>query len=800
MERTRIARVDDVKLVRRGEQVEGTLHLTPHHLIFCHTPPPAVEEPNGHVSHKIKPRELWITYPIIQTCILRLVHPSSHLPSSIRLRCRDFTFVCCCFSDEKKARDVYDSIKAWTCKLGRVEKLYAFTYQPQSPEKEVNGWDLYDARGEWKRLGISEKDSDKGWRISKINTDYGFSPTYPALLAVPSAISDNTLNYAGRYRSRARLPVLTYLHPVNNCSITRSSQPLVGVRGNRSIQDEKLLLAIFSTSHSTRPASDPSSRPRSRQSPRSSRSGSPARDIPSNLPDPETLEDQMISRTSTEDGPRVYGAQQHNLIVDARPTVNALAMQAVGLGSENMDNYRFATKAYLGIDNIHVMRDSLNKVMDTLKESDLTPLAPSREALLRSGWLKHITGILDGASLIARQVALQHSHVLIHCSDGWDRTSQLSALSQLCLDPYYRTLEGFIVLVEKDWLSFGHMFNHRSGFLSSEKWFSIENERVSGASDTHHAQGRSNLGGSNSGAGHALENAFLSAKGFFNKDNNSRESFVDSDGELQPYDQSPSTNGAKKVSTGSSKLGKEATASEKATATTKVKETSPVFHQFLDATYQLLYQNPTRFEFNERFLRRLLYHLYSCQYGTFLFNNERERVENKVKERTRSVWDYFLSRREQFLNPSYEATIDDNVRGKERLVLPRTEEVRWWNEVFGREDREMNGPPSKTRTDINEDSPDRKRQEGIQAIPSSILTGVETAEQKVGAVPPVKQTGIMDGLVGGKGKLDGGIKVGVGQQIATGMKGLGIGKGKGAGIVRGKSPERLEREMEVEMQ
>lgn len=68
---------------------------------------------------------------------------------------------------------MYDSIKAWTCKLGRVEKLYAFTYQPQSPEKEVNGWDLYDARREWKRLGISEKDSEKGWRISNINLDYG---------------------------------------------------------------------------------------------------------------------------------------------------------------------------------------------------------------------------------------------------------------------------------------------------------------------------------------------------------------------------------------------------------------------------------------------------------------------------------------------------------------------------------------------------------------------------------------------------------------------------------------------------
>lgn len=72
----------------------------------------------------------------------------------------------------KKARDVYDSIKAWTCKLGRIEKLYAFSYQPQRPEKDFDGWSHYDPREEWKRLGVSNKSTDKGWRISKNNMDY----------------------------------------------------------------------------------------------------------------------------------------------------------------------------------------------------------------------------------------------------------------------------------------------------------------------------------------------------------------------------------------------------------------------------------------------------------------------------------------------------------------------------------------------------------------------------------------------------------------------------------------------------
>lgn len=51
---------------------------------------------------------------------------------------------------------------------------------------------------------------------------------------------------------------------------------------------------------------------------------------------------------------------------------------------------------------------------------------------------------------------------VVHCSDGWDRTAQLSGLAQIMLDPYYRTIDGFRVLVDKDWLSFGHMFSERT--------------------------------------------------------------------------------------------------------------------------------------------------------------------------------------------------------------------------------------------------------------------------------------------------------------------------------------------------
>ncbi|EPE09859.1 protein phosphatase [Ophiostoma piceae UAMH 11346] len=700
--------VENVHALASGTSTLGTLKLTNFHIIFSAPvpapppPPPKDDTPNDkpHPAPPVRYRESWITYPIISLCTFRPTPAASGIPSSIRLRCRDFNYVCFNFADDKQAREAFEFIRNRTCRLGSIEKLYAFSYTPPRQEKEVRGWAIYDTRAEFRRQGISEKLPDRGWRISTINKDYSFSPTYPDILVVPSKISDNVLKYAGQFRSRARIPALSYYHPITQCSITRSSQPLVGVRNNRSIQDERLVSACFYKSTAVFNGSNSSEGSLLAAAANNDAASSVTKDSGSSSADTvivsyegtvteaaaATEEAADVTRSTTvsstddmdaddtaddQPGSRIVGARRDNLIVDARPQINSYAMQVIGKGSENMDHYKSATKVFLSIDNIHVMRDSLNKVIDAVKDADVSPLAPNQDLLAKSGWLKHIKGILVGSATIARQVGVLAAHVLIHCSDGWDRTSQLSALSQIMLDPYYRTIDGFIVLVEKDWLSFGHMFQQRTGHLNSEKWFVTQYDAMAGT--------KIEPGDGDSGRNEVFDNAVASARRFFKKSLSQEKDDSDADG---AGDDSSINN------VGSSN-GKGASSEE--SQATRPREISPVFHQFLDATYQLVRQHPTRFEFNERFLRRLLYHLYSCQYGTFLYNNERQRRDAKVHEQTASVWDYFLSRRQEFINPKYDASIDSGDRQQERLIFPKLDEIRWWHQVFNRTDQDMNG-------------------------------------------------------------------------------------------------------------
>jgi myotubularin-related protein 6/7/8 len=109
------------------------------------------------------------------------------------------------------------------------------------------------------------------------------------------------------------------------------------------------------------------------------------------------------------------------------------------------------------------MRTSQARLLDACQKQSI--LTEFLKAVDYSGWLKHLKALFDAGKFIADSISMGISCV-VHCSDGWDRTSQTISIAQLLLDPYYQTLKGFEVLIDKDWLGFGFKFDDRCGHIN----------------------------------------------------------------------------------------------------------------------------------------------------------------------------------------------------------------------------------------------------------------------------------------------------------------------------------------------
>ncbi|XP_075448576.1 phosphatidylinositol-3,5-bisphosphate 3-phosphatase MTMR2 isoform X2 [Ascaphus truei] len=317
--------------------------------------------------------------------------------NGIEVVCKDMRNIRFAYKQDGRARkSIFESLTKYAFPINHNLHLFAFEYKEVFPE---NGWKVYDPILEYRRQGIP----NESWRITRINERYDLCDTYPGCLVVPVNISDDELRKVASFRTRDRILVLSWIHPESQAAITRCSQPMVGVNGKRSKDDEKYLQSIMDAN-----------------------------------------------------------AQSHKVFIfDARPSVNAIANKAKGGGYESEDAYQNAELVFLDIHNIHVMRESLRK----LKEIVYPSIQESNwlSNLESTHWLEHIKLILAGALRIADKVESGKTSVVVHCSDGWDRTAQLTSLAMLMLDGYYRTIRGFQVLVEKEWLSFGHRFQLRVG-------------------------------------------------------------------------------------------------------------------------------------------------------------------------------------------------------------------------------------------------------------------------------------------------------------------------------------------------
>ncbi|CAE7896496.1 mtm1, partial [Symbiodinium microadriaticum] len=130
-------------------------------------------------------------------------------------------------------------------------------------------------------------------------------------------------------------------------------------------------------------------------------------------------------------------------------------------GGGGFEAYPNCRVIFGGIENIHAVRDAWRAMGAAVRNIVEGQVGSWFKDVANSGWYDYIGLILGSTLKVVEEILYNQANVVIHCSDGWDRTAQVSSLVMLCLDPYYRTQEGFLKLVQKEWCSFGHRFRTR---------------------------------------------------------------------------------------------------------------------------------------------------------------------------------------------------------------------------------------------------------------------------------------------------------------------------------------------------
>lgn len=503
----------------------------------------------------------------------------------------------------------------------------------------------FDPVKEFNRQGITRPNCP--WKLwTTINHNYQLCGSYPSMFVGPARlnidktndstnsdvtgfpITDNSMHNSPErarhliqqvalFRSEGRLPALTWMSQTDGASLWRCSQPKVGLQGNRSGADELLIKQILESA-SMASAMNPQIQQQHRSIPY-----------------------EILARYTGVDGLVNYQLEPNCAmkIMDMRPKSSAIANRTGGYGYENTSYYPGCTIQFCNIGNIHAVRDSYNKITNLCSNNTTCNDMQWNSLVEDTKWLYHLRTILTASWECAFHIHIHRVPVLLHCSHGWDRTSQVSALAQILLDDYYRTCEGFSCLIEKDFMAFGHPFHtrcaHGEGKSSNSKDLNNSN-----AKNKNNDRGRSNNSSNNYKVG--------AGGGSSSNHHNAQDS-------SSHFDEG---------------------------------QISPIFVQFLDCLYQIVRLYPDQFEYNTKYIYEIVTHVYSCRFGNVLCDTEREReFIAELRQRTYCLWEYLDSNPKEFKNSNFSNTTSSGGYGgisSSVLLMPLSQLLRnvtVWNDL-----------------------------------------------------------------------------------------------------------------------
>ncbi|XP_070610727.1 myotubularin-related protein 5 isoform X3 [Erythrolamprus reginae] len=326
--------------------------------------------------------------------------------------------------------------------------------------------------------------------------------SYPGLLIIPQSIQDNTVQRISRCYRQNRFPVVCWRNSRTKAVLLRSGglhgKGVVGLfksqnapapgpsqADSTSLEQEKYLQAIihsmphyadaggrntlsggFSSAHVSHSAVGHRSRVITFSSPKSAASRKP--DSPRGKWGSIRAGGRLSSYAlNVEIGSRLAG-KEFGAQPNGSPSDASFLRQLYIIGDKSQlrgvkpDPLQHWEMVPIEVFEARQVKSSFKKLMKAC-----VPGSPSPESgptylrsLEESEWLVQIHKILQ-ISVLVVELLDTGSSVLVSLEDGWDITTQVVSLVQLLSDPYYRTMEGFRLLVEKEWLSFGHRFAHR---------------------------------------------------------------------------------------------------------------------------------------------------------------------------------------------------------------------------------------------------------------------------------------------------------------------------------------------------